>query len=306
MTEAELTEMAILKSKNDSIALERRKKEEAEKAKAAKATKEVSKSQPESPESPESPKTETSEAPETLSKDPETGEDLTQYKYSVELGNDKVIHYKNWTGRTKKLLKKELKDLQREEDVDIDSILETLVRDYIIEREIYLSPVEIQYLIVKIREVSVGDTYSFYSTCPTCKLSQEITAKTSDIYRYTKGKYPYQSGEYEFVDIPLQSDLDTLYKTMIDSETYDGITTKTDLEIAMHIKNGNLSPFEILDIIDEMGLIELKTIMKTLSDVAPKMEMSIDEKCDNEECPDYRKTVTFKADEIPDIFDDLL
>lgn len=302
MTEEELTRMAILKAqadKNDAGKVMERTELAAPKTepipspvkekpvKAAKETKEVK------------------EAPVQESNlNPETGEDLSKYKFSVVLGKEKEIKFTNWTGKTKKVFKKLVENITDIDQLDLDQTMAVLLREYMLDYDTYLSDVEQQFLLIKMREASLDDKFDFISNCPNCNHEQEIQSTIKDTFHFAPGQYPIKNEELdiEFVDITDQTSLESAVERITSSPMYDGITTKADVEVAMHIKTSdNKSPEQVLDMIDELDLKTLNEILDKLSDAAPKMEMY-----SNRVCKGCTQKVDFETEEIPDVFEELL
>ena len=279
MTEEELTQMAILKAK--ALANETPKN-----IKIEKSTNEVV-SEPV-----------VEATPEVINI--ETGTPIVEYSHSITFGIDKEIKFNNWTGRTKKIFKK----IAEDDSANLDGALDVLIRNYINNKDIYLSDVEQQYLILKLREVSLSDKFQYDSECPECGEIQTIESTIQETFRLKPANYPKYNEilKLTFVDIKNQDDLEDKIKEIQNAQDYDGITTRGDIEVAMHIKtNDSKSPQEILDMFDEMDLKSLNEILDELSNCAPSFE-SYNERV----CKGCSKTVKFYTDEIPDVFSELL
>jgi len=299
MTEQRLTEMALLKVEANKKNDQRRAREDKEQEqKLPDPTPELKSQEPERPE-------ELNELKEVEVKlDPETGENMSKYGYQVKLGNDKIVHYTHWTGRTKKQFNKSLEVVSEKSEVsevDLENMLSMLVRDYISDPDVYLSSVEMQYMLTILREVSVSDEIQYTGVCPECKHSQIIDDKINNIYQYTPGDYPQEVDDtVSFVDIESQSVLNNSFKALEKSKDYDGITSIDDVEIALHISAGT-DLNGTLNQLDEMNLKTLKSVMKGLSNCAPKMNMGVTIQCEN-----CNKEVFFETYDIPDVFEDLI
>ena len=291
VSEEDLTKMAILRSKADDAAAK------------ARAIIEDENPKPKTPEEPKNPK-----EPESTT-NPETGEDLSKYKYSIKLGNDKIAYFTNWTGRTKKVFSKMLSELTPEadefEDELINNILTSLIRDYLRDPDMYLSDTEQQYLLTKIREISLSDDVEFNSICPECGDQHEISAKIDEVYHYTPGVYPIQNKDMKltYVDIVSDEILKNTIKEIMESPNFDNLTSEADIEIALHLDKDNMNAIQILEMIDDMGLKDLAGLLKGLREAAPKLEMYYEDVCKNSKC---RKKVKFLAPDIPDVFSELM
>lgn len=223
-----------------------------------------------------------------------------KFKYKVILGKNKEVHYTNWTGKTKKIFNKLLE--QKGEEISLDDISSKLIRDYIQEQDIYLSALEEQYLIVKIRDISLSDEYTFVSNCPHCDEMETITDKTSNIFKYRKSKFPKKIGDVEYVDIESNSVFKKTVDSILNSPDYDGISTIGDIEIAMHLKiEGKETPLEIMDYIDTLPLKDIQVILDNLSEVSSDLKMGVERVC--KKCGERG---FFECEEIPNVFEELL
>ncbi len=232
----------------------------------------------------------------------EVTEDNPEFPFSVQLGNTKTVHFKTWTGKTKKQLNK----LVGEDISEIslfENLIKILVQDHIAEPEMYLSEIEQQYLVMCIKAESLTEDFEFEGQCSICSNYKVIQSKIKESITYTKNSYPasFKKFNLEFVDISLTKTLQNTAETYINSEEYDGITTETDIEIAMHISKDGLTSIEVMDWLDELSLKELREVTEKLSGCSAKVDIKV-----NEYCPDCEKTTIFASPNLPNIFDDLL
>ena len=286
-TEEELTQMAVLKSQSLN-------KENAPGV-DINIPEEVSPVQPAPKAEPKAePKKEPKKVVKTLEK---TISD--KFPHKLELGNNKTVHYTNWTGKTKKIFNKLLDT--KGEDISVEDISRDLIREYIQEQDIYLSPLEEQYLIVKIRDISLDDKYTYSSMCPECDFIDTITDKTSNIFKYKKSKFPKKIGDINFVDIESFSKFTQTVSGIQTAATYDGLSTEADIEIAMHIDYDNKTPIEVMDYIDTLSLRDISQIIDSLSSVSPDLSMGV-----KKVCPECKTEVFFEAEEIPNVFEELI
>ncbi len=185
LSEKELTQMAILKSQGNTQRENRRE--------------EINEARPTQPQSKapikESPKVQkevkaqkdTKDTKDTNPKVSDLDVIKKEYPFEINLGKDKSVHFKPWTGRTKKEFNKLIEDTSDVEDLNIDRTMKILIRDYIFEKDIYLSDIEQQYLLLRLRDESLSDECSFTSLCPECNTPKDINAKTKDVYRFMPG-----------------------------------------------------------------------------------------------------------------------
>ncbi|MHA1691916.1 MAG: hypothetical protein ACTSU7_09810 [Candidatus Heimdallarchaeaceae archaeon] len=311
LSEKELTQMAILKSQGNSKRENSKEINEARDVRDVRDNSQVPKSSNQSQPTESKVKSKVSEDSED-SKDSKTKDDLAvikkEYPFEVVLGKDKIVHFKAWTGRTKKEFNKLIEDTNDVEELNIDRTMKILIRDYIFENDIYISDIEQQYLLLRFRDESLSDECSFTSLCPECNTPKEIKAKTKDVYRFFPGSYPKEDSDLgvTYVDIKKNSDFTEMVSKIISSKNYDEITTGTDIEIAMHIKKDQKTPIEILEMIDNTNLKNLARMMENLRSAAPSIEMYAIEKCSNRDCKMYDKDVKYYTDDIPDVFGELV
>jgi len=95
----------------------------------------------------------------------------------VDLGH-RIINIRKWKGKDRKNFKKAIQNEENTEKAIIDSLVLNCI-----EGTHAFSPAEIQYLFVKIREISISDTVNFEYTCKACKKENKEVLKISDIQR---------------------------------------------------------------------------------------------------------------------------
>jgi len=105
----------------------------------------------------------------------------------------------------------------------------------------------------------------------------------------------------KLVDIKTLKFLEDTINSIINSEDYDGITTETDIETALHINIEGKSINEVMDYLDEMPIKDTSDIMKTLKETLPRCDLEY-----NTSCKKCRKEVKFVIDLSQDIFEELL
>jgi hypothetical protein len=276
MTEAQKTEMALLKAKA----------EKTQTGKIEKATK-IAKNTPNTPNTPNT-------EPKEINK--------TKYPFEVELGDNKTVHFKAWTGKTKKKFKKLFQNLEDIEELDLKQVIQVLIYDQISETDMYLSDNEQQYLMAMLYKLSLSDNITFFADCENCGENQLIKTQLSDAVNYTKSKYPFIEDDLTINDIDKKSILDNYIKNIMFSDSYDGLTTEKDIEIALHLKIGEVTdPLEILNLMDEMDLKTLTDILQKLDNTQPQFKIEVVKKC--KEC---QKNSKFGTEEIPGLYESLI
>ena len=222
-------------------------------------------------------------------------------KNQVILGKNKKVTIKPWTGKTKKKVRKFFEFAESPEEIDFKEVIKTLIYDYVNE-DIYLNDDEQQYILSKIKDISLSDDIDALTYCPIC--SAENTFKTrSDLFlHYKENELPFKyNEEIEFVDIISLKDFDSEVKNIMESEDYDGITTEKDIETAMFIKIKDKNTEQVIEYLDDLPLNKTQEIIKVLNEKLPKTEMYI-----NRRCTSCNTEVDFTIDITKPIFESLL
>ena len=223
----------------------------------------------------------------------------------IFLGKDKYATIKPWTGKTKKEVRKIFEDVEEQDDIDFVKIIKTLIYDYI-EEDIYLNEGEQKYLFVKIRDISISDEISSVSNCPECGNENNINVKTDDIIHYKENQLPFvYKKNLELVDIPSLNFLENKFKEFTESDDYDGITTFTDVESALHIKltdkNETLELKSVIEYLDNAPIKETEGIFNKLRELLPQCELYEIKKCKH-----CRNEVKFDIDVTEDVMESLI
>jgi hypothetical protein len=223
----------------------------------------------------------------------------------VKLGENKVVHISPWTGKTKKKFRKLFEFVESYEDIDFPALIKTLIYDYLdkSEREnIYLNDGEQQYLLVKIKEISIDNKIEGEFNCPACESANKIKTVTEKAVKYKLNELPKKyNDEIEFVDIPGLKFFEEITNEIITADDYDGITTKPDIEVACHIKVKDKTVKDVIEYLDEMPLNETKDLMEEFHKTMPKCDVTIRKECDV-----CKKTVDFDLDVTQGIFEELM
>jgi len=290
MTEAQKTEAAMLKMKADNA-------EKVQKAQAEIKSQEVKESKNPSIQDLKNIQPKEEKSPKEQKK-----VDIKKYPFSLELGVNKTVHFKAWTGKTKKKFKKIFQNLEDPEDLNFKDVLEVLLKDNILESDTYLSGDEQQYLTAELRKESIGNSFEFEGTCPNCQELQDIKTSVTEAVIYKKSAFPTTIQGVEYVDILSSGAFDSISSDIINSTDYDGLTTEADIELGLHINiEGANSPLETLTALDDYSIKDLEIVIKNLDTVSSKMEMYVEKSCSS--CGKEGKFIT---SEIPGLFDSLL
>ena len=245
----------------------------------------------------------TKKKPTTVKETTETTE-TTEVKKSdntVVLGKNKSVKIKPWTGKTKKKIRKIFENIENPEDIDFIAVIKILIYDYI-EDDIYLNEGEQQYILTKIREISLGEDINVSTECPECYALNNINTTLSNIVHYKDNELPHKyNDDIELVDIDTLATLENAFEETINSEDYDGITTINDIESALHIKIKDKSLKEVIDYLDNSPIKETEKVFELLNELLPKCELSHTKVCKN-----CKKEITFPIEITESIFESLV
>jgi hypothetical protein len=217
-----------------------------------------------------------------------------------DLGS-KVVTIKPWNGKTKKKMRKIFENVENPEDIDFFEVIKTLIYDYIKE-DVFLNEGDIQFLLAKIRNISISEDVNMKLPCPNCGEQNKITGKTDSFIEYKKNELPKTyNDDIEFVEIESLEFFEDIKNDILNSEDYDGITTQADIEIALHIKMKDKGVKEVIDYLDELAIKESAQIIESLRDSISECKIQTEK-----ECKSCRNKAVFNIDLTESIFTDLL
>lgn len=243
----------------------------------------------------------------------------------IDLGENKQIAIVSpWKAITKKNFLNILKE--KKDNISEDDILNTLVLPYISEIDnnnetttptgeinMYLSPAEIQFVLTKIRELSVGADLNFILECDFCKKEFEVETNLTNITNYTPNKFPAKNGIYEWVDLSTKDSLKFALKKfkqeppkliemllhlrsvdIIDAHNASHNKSKTE---KIEITNLN----QALDYYNDLTLPDEKKLTDSFRSVESYYVV-----CENYTCPHCGEGKIYTFDVVPGFFDPLL
>ena len=222
----------------------------------------------------------------------------------IVLGSSKVVTIRPWTGKTKKRFRKIFEYVQGPEDINFDEVMNALLYDHI-EEDVYLNEGEQQMLLAALKTISIDSEVIDEPECPSCSAKNRIKTDLSKILSYKENQFPHEyNNDITFIDIKNIEALKEVLKRLID-EDYDGVTSATDIEFAMHLdiqKDGKtLKLEEVIDYLDDLPLSDLDDLISKYKEVAPKCDFQLDKLCSN--CGTEQ---TFDLDITTGIFENLL
>jgi len=214
----------------------------------------------------------------------------------ILLSEDKSVNISPWKSKTRKQFIKLFKE--KKTDVLEDDIVDILVMPYIEPNNIFLSSDEIQYLLIKIREISLDNKISFIMECENCKEDFDVDIELNKLVNYSPGNFS-KASICEWTD---ELNKDTFKKSL---EKYPDEVPK-DLEMLIHIKSCNDKDYtldldKLIDDFDDFKLSEILNIKNEYSEVKSKLEISSTIKCTK--CGFSKK---YQFDVIPSFFDPLM
>ena len=215
----------------------------------------------------------------------------------VKLGKEKEIEISPWKTRTKKDFIKAMKDKKSIDGLDEEEILNILLYPYIEPKDIYLNDAEKQYLIVKIRDISMKSEIDFSIKCSSCGEIIDVSCNILDMVDYSPNKY-----EILHNDI-LWTDIENKYELQKNKMKYQDYLPQT-IEMLSHIKkykNKEVTLEEMVELYEDFDLSESDKIVEDYNKIKSKLELRLEVKCDKCNSKD-----TYYFETIPKLFDPLL
>jgi len=215
----------------------------------------------------------------------------------LKLGPNKSVGISPWKAKAKKEFVKIFK--AKGDKVTEKDVLDILVYPYIDDIKQFYSSAELQYIMTKIREISIKDRdVNFTIECSTCKEDIDVDMDIYDLVHYKETLIPTIKENIEWVD-PESSDI--IEKTLLDNEEEPPDVIMLGLNIksinGQEIKNIE----EFLEIYDELDMNEISKIENTWKEITPSFSIYSTLKCDK--CENSNE---YYFDIIPGFFDPLL
>jgi hypothetical protein len=152
-----------------------------------------------------------------------------------------------------------------------------------IKEDIYLNEGEQQLLLAEIKKISISDTIQNEYECVKCSRLNKVQVKIDDVKEYKDNKFPSKFEDtdisIEFVDILNKETLNKEQEKITLAEDYDGVTSPTDIEFAMHIKIPDKTTKEVISFLDEMAIKDLSKLVLSLEDCLPSCSFVTQTKC---------------------------
>lgn len=215
----------------------------------------------------------------------------------VILGTNKEVTLAPWKAKTKKEF---IKLVQRKGDeISGNELADVLIRQNIDKPDIFLNPDEAQYILIKLKEISIGDEVKFDMDCDNekCKKTFAVQLSLNDICKYTPSKYPSKTENFSWREIPNQKVFDDISDNT--EETY------VNIEMMLHLDaiNGeeSVSFLDTLDKVDNLSLKDTDELEAQYFSVMAYLEMGSEI-----ECPHCKHKEDYQFDIIPHFFEELL
>lgn len=215
----------------------------------------------------------------------------------INLGTNKEVTITPWKAKHKKQFIKLIES--KGDNITGEELANVLVRQNIDKPDIFLSPDEAQYLLIKIKEISISENVDFNMECdnPECNESFDVHLTLDKITHYTPSTYS-KSELVNWRDIPSQ----TVFAKVCADNPDENVT---DVEMLLHIDAINGEPTidfkTTLDIMDELDLKYASEIERNFMSVMPFLEMGTSIKC-----PHCSYEDEYQFDIIPNFFEELL
>lgn len=215
----------------------------------------------------------------------------------VTLGKGKEVEITSWKAKHKKQFIKLIEE--KGENMTGEDVAEVLIRQNIDKSQIFLSPDEAQYLLIKIKELSLGGEVDFSMECDNeeCNKTFEVNLTLDAITHYTPSNYS-EMDTITWRDIPSQA----IFQKVCAENPNE---LDADIELILHIDaiNGEQTiDFKTtLDLIDDMDIRDVTEINSQFMSVMAFLEMGSKIKC-----PHCGYEDDYQFDVIPNFFEELL
>lgn len=214
--------------------------------------------------------------------------DHGDYRCHLEL-NGKTIYFRKW--RVKDRIALESAQGQSE-------VRQVLVYNCLEDKDIVLDDYEYQYVLIKLREASVGDEIKYNFVCNHCRAKFDYTAKISETMEPIHATYePIVVDGYriELGEVSNRGAYESVIFGIKD------ITERKIADMVMHIRaiNGNmkLGYKDLMNLITEMDVDVFQEIWNQWNQVHFRLN-----RIHRVECPFCKKTMLIEFDDMPGFF----
>jgi len=211
------------------------------------------------------------------------------------------VEIKPWIAKTKKDFIKLYKE--KGQYIEEDELYDLILYPYInIEKDIYLSSLEKQYILIEIKKISGFNKVQFQMSCDKCEKLFDVNSTLDDVTHYHIGEFPAEikvkDNVYKFFDVKLSN-------TVNEAKIKYPDEPPSYIIMLLSIREINDKKIESLDEVKEF--IELLP----LTEFEELEEFFFNKKSDLElgqeiECPHCGFKRYYNFDIIPGFFDELL
>lgn len=206
----------------------------------------------------------------------------------LKLGN-KSVTIRKWKGKDKKALIKALKANENKDQSVINSLVYSCIQE-----DVILDVQEIQYVLMQIRALSLGDDFDITLHCDSCDADSKHRFKITEVVRYSFiDKDVLQSGDVT-VKLGKIRNKDFYLKKVAEDSMYD-------LLLRVESFNGDdaFTLDELIEKFDDLDVDVLDDIIGQWESIRFKLD-DINEV----ECPKCHNKELYKFDAIPNFFPD--
>jgi len=217
---------------------------------------------------------------------------------TIQLTQEKSVELAPWKARNKKEFIKLFQN-GKASDVTEEAVLDVLVYPNLVDAEdIFLSPDEIQYIMIKLKEISIGNEIKFSMTCDECEEPFDVDLTFDDMVHYREGDWNTEGEIITWRDVPKRSTVKAIQDKFPD-EKY------SDLEFLLHVAKVNgvqpSSLAELMETYDDFPLKDTLKIADEYNSLKSELELYA-----NTKCPHCSHEQEYSFDVIPGFFDELM
>ena len=214
----------------------------------------------------------------------------------IRLGPNKSVFVTPWKAKAKKEFIKIFK--KKGENVSEEDILNILLYPYLKEK-IYLSPAEAQYVLVKLREISLrNNEVEFSLTCNNCGEDINVNINISDLIQYKETHLPIEKDGKKWED---PESLDQIKNALIKFKQEPPHIIMLGLNLKKYNDKEIKSLEEFLEIYNDLDFEEAEDLEDEWLGLTSDFKIIKNFKCN--EC---NVELNYEFDVIPGFFDPLL
>lgn len=218
----------------------------------------------------------------------------TKY-YPIKLG-DKTVQVRKWKGKDRNVFKKLLANTNTKPK----EILNTMVIECLQDKDVALSPDMLEYLFIKVRELSISDNFDVKWKCanPECNEVNNINLNVNDVFSTSfEGYSEINVQDYKFeIKAPVNA---KFYNKAIQDISQDTDVEIVEFALCVSAVNNEID-FTFDELVEFLEELDTETIDQIIY-MFNKMKFKID-KIHELTCEKCKQKVKYEFDEIPDFF----